>query len=165
MEIVHLPDLDEQYVIKSKNKLAKSAFGLAFQDGAALAEVQGEHDATTLAVSILKEIQDAIGAAQEVAQAAVTRENNILKEQQKTAQGKDEKLFRAQAERAAKVGRHSIYQMVESISIKPGVYRLNKPWEIEGEGVLPTGQGLLAQMGLPMVRGVRFEPLASVEKP
>ena len=66
MQIIYLPDLDEQYVIKSKNWLAKSAFALTFNDDNSLQAVTGNHDATTVTVSLLQQVDKAISAAQGV---------------------------------------------------------------------------------------------------
>ena len=62
IQVIYLPDLDEQYVIKSKNLLAKSAFALAFRNGSELMEVDAEHDATTVTIALLSLVQQAIGS-------------------------------------------------------------------------------------------------------
>ena len=50
-----------------------------------------------------------------------------------------------------------LIRMVERVYIKPGVYRLNKPWEVKGPGCdMPTGLGLLAKLGLPTASDVYF---------
>jgi hypothetical protein len=146
MEIIYLPDLDEQYVIKSTNILAKSAFGLAFKNGTELVEVQGEHDSTTVAISLLGLIQGAISAAAGV-------EEQRLSQQSKSVHSGPGAAKLALADLGANASAGSpIWQVVERVSIKPGVYRLNKPWEIEGGPELqPCGCGLLAKLGLPTV--------------
>ena len=78
MAIVYLPDLDEQYAIKSCNIVAKSSIGLAFKNGSELVEVDGDHDSTTVAVSLLQQIQGAIGVAQSVEQARIQHNSKAL---------------------------------------------------------------------------------------
>jgi len=161
-EIVYLPDLDEQYVIKSKNHLAKTAIGLSFQDGSQLNQVQGEHDSTTLAVSLLEQVDKAIGAAQGVAQKQIERQTKIDEARTKAAQGPDVAQSFAAVDSVASEG-HPIYQKIERVYIKAGLYRLNKPWEIEGPAVEPTaGVGFLAKLGLPTTTDVDYEPAAVV---
>ena len=63
IQVIYLPDLDEQYVIKSKNWLAKSSFALAFRNGSELTEVDAEHDATTVTIALLDLLQQAIVTA------------------------------------------------------------------------------------------------------
>jgi len=59
-----------------------------------------------------------------------------------------------------------VWQLVERTSIKPGVYRLNKPWENEeATGLQPTGSGLLAKLGLPLVvELVDINPVGTIGK-
>jgi hypothetical protein len=139
-EIVFMPDLDEQYVVKSRNFLAKTAFRLTFKDGADLTHVGGDHDATTLAVEFLNTIDSAIQATQSIAEAS--------------AKGPAAGSQAAPSARAPHlVGgdkNKQIWVLVETVSIKPGLYRLNKPWELQ-DGYQPSGNGLLAQLGLPSV--------------
>ncbi len=162
MQIIYLPDLDEQYSIKSCNVFAKSSFGLAFKNGGELVEVDGEHDATTLAVSILQAIQSAIGTAQGVEQARIQREAKTL-QAAPPAKGGAAKADLNVAN-AAVSGQQPVWQLVERTSIKPGVYRLNKPWEVaDGPGVHSVGCGLLAKLGLPTVVDVDFRPVGAIK--
>lgn len=165
VEIMYLPDLDEQYVIKSKNLLAKTALGLSFQDGSQLNQVQGEHDSTTVTVSLLEQVDKAIGAAQGVAQKEIERETKIEEARTKgTSTGEGKQTVNG----LAQTGKKPIYQRIERVYIKAGMYRLNKPWEIEGPAVEPTaGVGFLAKLGLPTTVDVDYEPVAilgSVER-
>jgi hypothetical protein len=161
MEVLYLPDLDEQYAIKSKNFLAKSAFGLAFKNGCELTEVQGEHDATTLTIAILNQIQAAIGAAQGVEQARIQQQAKLLQANQPSPTGMYSGL---DVSKAAQDGQRPVVQLIERTWIKPGVYRLNKPWEIKGAGDLkPIGCGLLAKLGLPTVVDIDFATATSVQ--
>jgi hypothetical protein len=158
IDVVYLPDLDEQYVIKSCNVLGKTSFGLTFRNGGELADVQAEHDATALPLSILQQIQAAIAAAQGVEQERIKREAKALQSSKGAAPG-----AKMNIPAMAAAGQQMIWQMIERTSIKPGVYRLNKPWEIEG-GQPPAGYGLLAKLGLPTVVDVDFLPVAVAQK-
>jgi hypothetical protein len=163
MEVLYLPDLDEQYVIKSKNILAKSAFGLAFKNGCELTEVQGEHDATTLTLSILEQIQGAISTAQGVEQARIQQQGRILQARQ-ASRGK--LTGAVDLTEVKNQGKSPVWQLIERTWIKPGVYRLNKPWEIQdGPDVKPIGCGLLAKLGLPTVVDVDFTYLGPIQLP
>jgi hypothetical protein len=161
MEVVYLPDLDEQYVVKSCNWLAKSAFGLAFKNGSELTEVQGEHDSTTLTLSILEQIQGAIDTAKGVEEARIQREAKTIQAQQPKPAGAKSDLGDLANVKAAR--QQPVWQMVVRTWIKPGVYRLNKPWEVGGgPGAEPVGCGLLAKLGLPTVSDVDFRPVANI---
>lgn len=155
--IIYLPDLDEQYVIKSRNCMSKTAFGLAFRNGSELAEVQGEHDSTALPLAILQQIQNAIATAQGVEQQRIQQQSKASKG---TTGGGS-----AQAKLNGQTSDEVVWQLIERVSIKPGVYRLNKPWEVEcGQTVQQTGCGLLAKLGLPSVVEVDFKPAATIGK-
>ncbi len=159
LAVIYLPDLDEQYVIKSCNVFSKTAFGLAFRNGGELAEVQGDHDATALPLSILQLVQQAIGMAQGVEQERIKREAKTV-QGAGGAKGTGAKM--SVGELAANRWQ-VIWQLIERTSIKPGVYRLNKPWEVEGDQAL-EGCGLLAKLGLPTVVDVDFTPVAVATK-
>ena len=51
----------------------------------------------------------------------------------------------------------NIYKLVQTTYIKPGLYRLNKPWET-GQP-LPTGCGFLAKLGLATITTVELKPV------
>src|SRR5262249_55747980 len=115
---------------------------LNFANGAELTHVGGDHDATTVAFELLNTIQSAIQAGQTVGTAAITRQGKILA---------------AKAGTKFSLGEKRVWTLVETSWIKPGLYRLNKPWEMEGQPQ-PTGCGLLAQLGLPVVTDVALVP-------
>src|SRR5262249_17233135 len=72
IDVVFLPDLDEQYAMKSKNFLSKSAFGVVFKDGWQLTDVQAEHDSTPVAIELLNTISKAVDAAKTIATAGLS---------------------------------------------------------------------------------------------
>lgn len=154
LQIVYLPDLDEQYVIQSKNCLAKTNFALTFANGTELTQVDGDHDATTLTVELLSQIQNAISTASGVAQEEYKHSSTSTSTQDKATQNTAKALGQP-----ATVDR-TLYRKVERTSIKPGMYRLQKPWEMDdGSGLMPIGTGFLAKLGLPTTTDVYYEAL------
>lgn len=137
MQIVFLPDMDEQYAIRSKNLLAKTAFALKFKEGWQLTDVGAEHDSTTVAIALLDTIDTAVNAAKDIALAGLPAP--------------------ALPADVAPVllSDSSLYYLYETTYIKPGVYRLNKPWEMDSE-TQAVGCGLLAKLGLTTVSEIRL---------
>lgn len=155
IQVVFLPDFDEQYVIKSKNMLAKSAFSLAFAADSTLSEVQGEHDATTLTISLLQQVQGAIDAAKGIFGApASPASSSSSVTSAKTAATKA-----AGAKEALPRKPTAAYFLVETCYIRPGLYRLNKPWEMTGPDAFPPGAGLLTKLGLPVAIDIDLVPV------
>jgi hypothetical protein len=144
IQIVFLPDLDEQYTVKSCNILAKTAFGLTFKDGWQLTDVSGEHDSTTVTLELINLLNTAINAAHDVGVAEI-----------KAGGSAGPQVARDVAEQPNINVGENVFQLVERTYIKPGVYRLNKPWEIEHPEAL-HGCGLLAKLGLPAVTEVQL---------
>jgi hypothetical protein len=142
IQIIYLPDLDEQYAIKSKNCLAKSAYGLAFRGGWELTHVGAEHDSTAVPLELLNFIDNAVNAAKSVAATALNPAGA-------GAAGTDGAAAR-EAKQFRRDPRKFYYLRVKTV-LKPGVYRLNKPWEIDEAACHGTGCGLLAKIGLPTV--------------
>ncbi len=155
ISILYLPDLDEQYVIKSHNCLAKSAFGLAIRYGSELVEVQGEHDSTAVPIAILTQVQNAIAAAVGASKQA---------SQQQQAGGGGPAGAGKETQANLDIQGQLVWYLIERTSIKPGVYRLNKPWECEHDVQCQSvGCGLLAKLGLPTVVDVDFKPAATIK--
>jgi hypothetical protein len=138
IQVHYLPDFDEQYAIKSCNVLAKTAFRLRFTEGCYLGYAAGDHDATTLAVALLNTIDAAIQAAKTVGIASIQRQGRILS--QGGGRGAGLEVERGKL----------LLTLVERTYLKPGLYRLNKPWEME-DGCTATGPGLIAKLGLPVI--------------
>lgn len=153
MKILYLPDLDEQYVIKSKNVLAKSAFALTFNDDSSLAAVEGNHDATTVTISLLEQVDKAITAAQGVLGAQITQQSKTT-----TAAPNPAGLGTGAPGGLGAAAEIQYYQFVERIYIRPGLYRLNKPWEMGGDQAETVGCGLLAKLGIPYVTETELVP-------
>jgi hypothetical protein len=140
IRIYYLPDLDEQYAVRSRNVLAKSAFRMDFGLGSRLDGVSAEHDTTALTVAVLRTIDQVVNAEKTLADARLDREKSI----------------REDGARLLDPGGATVYFQVETVVIKPGLYRLNKPWECDGPAC-PAGVGLLAKLGLPTVTTFRIE--------
>jgi hypothetical protein len=145
IRVIFLPDLDEQYAVHNCNFLSKSAYTLHFKDGWELTDVGGEFDSVAVPLEILNFIDTAIEAAKSVAVAEVNREGQANRY---NVHGLPPHL---------KTGEHKFYQLTTSTYLKPGVYRINKPWEIDpcaGE----TGCGLLVKLGLATFETQRLVP-------
>lgn len=145
IQVVFLPDLDEQYAVHNKNFLSKSAYSLTFRDGWALTDVSGEFDSTAVPIEILNFIETAITAAKSVALADVNRMARTLSDPM-TREGA---RFAATEDKV-------LYRVVTSTYLQPGVYRVNKPWEI-AEDTEVCGAGFLAKMGLATFEATRIE--------
>lgn len=144
VQIVFLPDLDEQYAVHNCNVLSKSAYTLHFKDGWELTDVNGEFDSTAVPLEILNFIDKAITAAKTVALAGVQRQAKLL--------GADV----ADRSPPLKETGYTIYQVITTTYLKPGVYRINKPWEMANGGEA-GGCGLLAKLGLATFETTRIE--------
>lgn len=154
MEIVFLPDLDEQYAIQHKNKLARSDIKLRFKDGWELTDVSADIDNTTVAIELLNTIDGAIDSAKRVALASIDRQARVLEAATPPSPG------RALAGEGLS-GLLSI-KLVERSYIRPGLYRVQKPWEMGGQDL--NGCGLLSRMGLPTETVVYLEPMEKPKK-
>jgi hypothetical protein len=150
ISIVYLPDLDEQYAVKSKNCLSKSSFGLIFTDGWQLSDVNAEHDSTPVAIELLNTIKTAVQAAEKIAEAAIPSAPPAPK-------GGTPNLL-SPAGTTPSNEHVQLYYLTQTTYIKPGLYRLNKPWETEGGQPMPVGCGLLAKLGLTTVTEVQLTP-------
>jgi hypothetical protein len=143
IQIIFLPDMDEQYAVHNCNFLSKSGYQLYFKDGWQLTNVSGEFDSTAVPLEILNFIDTAINSAKNVAIAGIDQQARIL--------GGDV------ADRApALAAGRTVYQVVTSTYLKPGVYRINKPWECRQDHPA-TGCGLLAMMGLATYETTRVQ--------
>lgn len=145
IQVVFLPDLDEQYAVHNKNFLSKSAYNLKFQDGWSLSDVSGEFDSTAVPLQILNFIDSAISAAKAAATADVSR----------MAERIGDETFGRPSIRAADDSK-LLYRVVTSTYLQPGVYRINKPWEV-AEQTEVCGAGFLAGMGLATYEVTRVE--------
>ncbi len=144
IQIVFLPDMDEQYAIRSKNCFSKSEFSLQFKNGWELTDVSGNHDSTPVAIELFKTIDTAIDVAKSLSTAAVGKVPTPSGGAKDTGSAQDRKAT-------------NHYYLTKTTMLKPGIYRLNKPWEMEGE--LPTGCGFLTKLGLETFTTVELVPV------
>ncbi len=158
IRIVYLPDPDEQYAIHDKSCLCKGAYKLNFRNGWELTDVSSEHDATAVALELLTTIQTAIGAAKSVETAQIDRQKAIAEAYAKEQEKKD-----ANANKDG-MGK-DLYQVTVRRYIKPGVYRINKPWEIEGGLQAHAGCDLLSSLGLTLHEIVETQTLPAISQP
>ncbi|GAC1463475.1 MAG: hypothetical protein NVSMB9_01020 [Isosphaeraceae bacterium] len=151
IDVVFLPDLDEQYAVKSKNFLSKTTFGLVFRNGWELTDVSGEHDSTPVAIELLNTISKAVDSAKTIATAGLSAGGG-------GAPPKDTASF-AKSLATDKGQMVRLYYLTQTTYIKPGLYRINKPWEAEAGAPMPVGCGLLAKLGLTTVTEVQLNLL------
>jgi hypothetical protein len=154
MKIVFLPDMEEQYAVHNCNVLSKSAYALTFKDGWQLVGVNGDFDATQVALELLKVIDAAVDSAKSLAVAGLSAGGK--------AGAKPGTKSREELTESARAleSRELIFEVTRNRVIPPGLYRINKPWEMDG-GPAPSGCALLEKMGLSMVEtvSVRLAPL------
>jgi hypothetical protein len=154
IQVVFLPDLDEQYAVHNCNLLSKSAYSLNFRDGWALTDVSGEFDSTAVPIQILNFIDSAIDAAKSVGLASVDRMARVL-----AGDHADVTKLRADLDNKQAY----VYQVVHSIYLRPGVYRINKPWEI-AQTTEVCGAGFLVKLGLATFETTRIERYSDNEQ-
>jgi hypothetical protein len=147
IQIIFLPDMDEQYAIRSENFVSKSDFSLQFRNGWELTDVSGNHDSTPVAVELIKTISAAIDAAKTLSTSATGKVVG--------GGGQADAGARGQADRTQA---RNWYILTRTTVLKPGIYRLNKPWEM-GHSELPTGCGLLTKLGLETFTTVELVPV------
>ena len=145
LEIVFLPDLDEQYAVHGKNCVSKMDYNLNLQDGWMLTDVSSNADSTPVAIEILNVLNTAIESARNLGMASADK--NVKVSPPRVSNATYEQVRNA-LEDGKEEERLVLYERVHRSYIKPGLYRINKPWETNGH--LPVGCGLIAQLGLPI---------------
>lgn len=159
IEVIFLPDMEEQYAIKDVNHLGKNAYSLKIRNGWELTDVSSEHDSTTVAIEILNVVDTAVNSAKTIATAGIDRDAKILTEALGTpaSSGTENKDVRKDKE-------SSVYHRVIKTYIKPGIYRINKPWEIQN--VSPeAGSGFLQKLGLTLIEEEQIVEAKSIVYP
>lgn len=162
IDVVFLPDFDEQYAVHNKNILSKSSYGMTFRDGWQLVGLNGDFDSTPVAIALLQTIDSAIDTAKTVATTGLDTAAKLA-----AARKKAEDLVSAAArdENGAVVQAYVVLEVRREKVIRPGLYRINKPWEMGEDAGLPTGSGLLAKLGLPIEEEASVVRAEVVEKP
>jgi hypothetical protein len=152
IQVVFLPDMEEQYAVHNINVMAKSDYRLAFKDGWQLQGVSGSFDSTTVAVELLKTIDAAINAAKSVALGGI-------------GGGGGGGASSSEQGRLAALQRRGnpLLERVTRTYVKPGMYRINKPWEM-GEGC-EAGAGFLVKLGLKTVTTVEWREPRQITRP
>jgi hypothetical protein len=150
IDIVFLPDMDEQYAVHNRNWLAKSSYDLQFKDGWKLEGVDGSFDSTTVAIALLETIDSALSSAKKVALAGI-----------ETRPGAVPLAAKEDAPLPYMVPRKSdgplMMEVHRETYILPGLYRINKPWEMGGIDT-SAGCGFLTKLGLDTVTMVAHRP-------
>jgi hypothetical protein len=141
LQVVLLPDFEEQYAISNCNVLAKTTYDLSFNNGM-LSEAAGTFNAVTVPVRILQSVQNALGSKSDTVKNSV----DSLPIPGTPATGPNAPKFQA-------VDPETIYFVVHESYLEPGLYRIQKSWERcaaeAAYGVSPDrAAGLLTEMGI-----------------
>lgn len=135
IQIVYLPDFEEQLAINHKNRLSSSKFALNFKNGTELSNVAGSFNSAEVPIKIAQTISTAIESAAAVASKALTTLPVSLEgalEKREVRQNSDSPLV----------------LVAKTTFIEPGIYRLQKQSEMNVDA--SKGQGFLTELGLPM---------------
>jgi hypothetical protein len=138
LQVVMLPDFEEQMAIKDCNAAAYSTYSLRFKDGWQLTTVNGSWDATAVPVNILKVISSAISAAADV------RAQELA---QRPTPGTQEFTTNTVTRSSAIVRGVRMRRYI----IQPGIYKLLKQSERQFDAQLsPSADGLFTNLGIPV---------------
>jgi hypothetical protein len=143
IEVVFLPDFDEQYAVQTSCLCAHAQSKLTIRDGWQLLDVNGKFDSTAVAHDVLQTIDTAVGVVRAAA--------GPLPHVKEAEPGGSAVPPGAQ---------RVLVEITEEDFIPPGLYRVNKPWE-KGEEE-PCGPDLLARLGLPRQRSTSIRPRAAL---
>lgn len=144
LQVIFLPDFEQQMTVKSENILAKNKYSMEFLDGWQLASVDAHHDSTAIPVAILNTIQNAIGAAADVE----SNRQKLLRESDPSGFEKSKQALQPQK-----------VLITRSLYIEPGMYRLQKPSERSGECV--GGIGILEDLGVNVLETTEVQILGA----
>jgi hypothetical protein len=129
IQVVYLPDFEEQMAIKHKNRLSSSKFSLDFNNGSQLSTVAGSFNSAEVPIKIAQTISTAIESAAAIASSALT-----------TLPIVPEGAF------AKNLAGKNLAIISTTTFIEPGMYRLQKQSEMQHS---PTaGQSYLTELGL-----------------
>jgi hypothetical protein len=148
IQVVNLPDFEEQFAIRNSNFAAEGKYDLHFTDGWSLDSMTGEWNATQVPVRILQSIQNAIGALSQFEQKSIP----ALRQAPAAPAPAAPKDKFAETPVPSEIR----FEITREYAIEPGIYRVQKSWER-----LPAGPpdalsqeaafGLLKDLGLPVV--------------
>lgn len=149
IQVVFLPDFEEQYAIRNKNILAKTKYQYIFRNGTELASISGSYNSTDVPVAIVETVGSLIKAAGEVAKTAIGNPA-ALAGAKSSLTGRDETIEQ--------------FYIKSEYFIEPGIYRLQKSWE-EAAGAAVADLDPDERAGLFSRLGLDVAPVASVLTP
>ena len=120
IQVIFLPDFEEQYAIRNKNFLAKTQYQYTFSHGTELDTMSGTYGAVDVPVKILETIGNLITAAGSVATQKLTGGGGAAKSASSSGFGG--------------TGDAPTFYIRTKLVIEPGVYRLQKSWERAARG-------------------------------
>ncbi|QDU59944.1 hypothetical protein Pan216_07790 [Planctomycetes bacterium Pan216] len=139
IQIIFLPDMEERYAAQPKNVFSRQAYSFGFEDGWRLAGVNQQSDSTAVPLKLISVINSAIETARSIA-AASAGPAALAAAAKSVPSGPADNA----------IGKMVLFERVTKSYLKPGVYRINKPWEITEESC-DSGAGLISQLGLPVI--------------
>jgi hypothetical protein len=148
LQVIMLPDFEEQMAVQNRTFVAKSKYDLHFIDGWQLDSVNGTWNATELPIRILQSITKTIKAAEALQLQAMETAAKV----------------RAKGPRAEERANVELEPVLVTLTrhyyLEPGVYRVQKSWERQPCDAPTVGltAGLLTDMGLEVRQRVTITP-------
>lgn len=152
IQVIFLPDFEEQLAISHRNFAAYNKYELHFNDGWQLDGYSANFNATQVPVAILQTIQNIIGAV-------TSFESAAIKAQPAPApKGAPDQAFDV-AIKTAPTTNEFWFTMKKITQIDPGIYRVQKSWEkvtVPDSSIAPSvASGLLSDLGVPLVETIQ----------
>ncbi len=140
VQVVFLPDFEEQYAIQNRNVLAKTKYNYKFTNGTELTSISGSYNATDVPVKIIETFGKLIEAAGSVAKTRINPTGSAS-----TSALLDQSVL----------PNADFYIKVQQV-LEPGMYRVQKSWErtaVKADGGVGPEEacGLFYDLGLPLV--------------
>ena len=145
LQVVMLPDFEEQMAVRNKTIAAKSAYDLHFTDGWQLESVNGAWNSTEVPIRLLQSITKVIKAAEALQLQAIGT----------APKGPSPPPF---------TGKSNIWNLPAKVFVtrtyylEPGIYRIQKSWERQPSEVnsVAAAAGLLSDLGLEIGQNVEI---------
>jgi hypothetical protein len=151
IQVVFLPDFEEQYAIRNKNCQAKTKYKYTFRNGTELAGMAGSYNSTDVPVMIVETVGSLLQAAGQVAMTAIQPASALT---QAASSPTTRMNYGAGGKTDPDPNPNPIryYVKIEHV-LEPGIYRVQKSWERAAamplDGLKPEQfPGLFADVGL-----------------
>jgi hypothetical protein len=150
LQVVMLPDFEEQLAIQNHTIAAHSTYDLHFNDGWQLDSVNGSWDATQVPIRVLQSITKLIKAAEALQlQAIGTPSGPSVPQTPPPHPSPNIKL----------VPVPTTVLITREYYLEPGIYRIQKSWERQPGHIESVNKacGLLTEMGLEVRQRMKFD--------